>query len=420
MKHFLLSTLFIFYGIISLKGQTTKKVLFIGNSYTAANNLPLLVENMANNTGDVFIYDANTPGGYRLMNHASNANTLNKIDSDDWDYVVLQAQSQETSLSQTQIQNEVYPYATSLSYAIRANNECSQPLFYMTWGRENGDGSNCQSLPWVCTYEGMDDVISDTYMYMTNDNDAEVSPVGAVWRYIRENHPSIDLYSSDSSHPSLAGSYAAACAFYTMIYKKDPSLITWDSSLSAADANTIKMAAKTIVFDEITDWDFTVNLALSNFTETINDAEVTFTNTSNDYDAAVWNFGDDNTSTADSPIHSYAATGDYTVMLTTTKCGKTHTKTKNITIANLSLGKVGMQEVLLYPNPASTFISLNWKETHQQVNIFIVDLNGKTIMNKTAPTSAEALLDISKLQNGIYFMRMTTKTASYTSRFIKK
>lgn len=243
MKHFLLSTLFMFYGIISVKGQTTKKVLFIGNSYTAANNLPLLVENMANSTGDVFIYDANTPGGYRLMNHATNTTSLDKIAAADWHYVVLQAQSQETSLGETQMENEVYPYATSLSNAIRANNECSQPMFYMTWGRENGDASNCANAPWVCTYEGMDDAIRDTYMYITNDNDAEVSPVGAVWRSIRENHPSIDLYSSDGSHPSLAGSYAAACAFYTMIYKKDPSLITWNSSLPTADANTIKMAA---------------------------------------------------------------------------------------------------------------------------------------------------------------------------------
>ena len=142
------------------------------------------------------------------------------------------------------MENEVYPYAASLSDAIRANNECSQPLFYMTWGRENGDASNCEYLPWLCTYEDMDDAIRDTYMYMTEDNDAEVTPAGAVWRYLRENYPFINLYSSDSSHPSLAGSYATACAFYTMIYKKDPSLITWDSSLPAADANTIRLATK--------------------------------------------------------------------------------------------------------------------------------------------------------------------------------
>ena len=91
-----------------------------------------------------------------------------------------------------------------------------------------------------------------------------------------------------------------------------------------------------IVYDEITDWDFTINPELPDFTETINDTEVSFTNTSNDYDAVVWDFGDGNTSTNDSPVHNYTATGEYIVTLTTTKCGKSHTKTKSITIANLS------------------------------------------------------------------------------------
>ncbi|MDT0294560.1 T9SS type A sorting domain-containing protein [Mesonia ostreae] len=420
MKHFLLSTLFVLFSIISVYSQTTQKVLFIGNSYTSVNSLPLLVEEMATNTGDILIRDANTPGGFRFLNHASNTTTLNKINSEDWDYVVLQAQSQETSLGETQLQNEVYPYAASLSNAIRANYECSQPLFYMTWGRENGDATNCEFLPWVCTYEGMDDAIRDTYVFMAQDNNAEVSPAGAVWRSIRENHPSINLYSSDGSHPSLAGSYAAACAFYTMIYKKDPSLIIWDSSLPAAEAKSIRMAVKTIVYDQLSDWDFSINPAFSDFTETINNAKVTFTNTGNEYEVALWDFGDGSTSTAENPVHTYTAIGEYTVSLTTTKCGKTDTKTKNITIANLSLEKNEIQEVHLYPNPASTFISLLWKENQQAVKISIVDLNGKTIMHQTVNVSAEAQLDISTLTSGIYFIRMTTNTGSYTFKFLKK
>ena len=82
MKHFLLSALFVLLSIISVHSQTTKKVLFIGNSYTSVNNLPLLVEEMANNTDDILIRDANTPGGYRFMDHASNTNTLDKINTE--------------------------------------------------------------------------------------------------------------------------------------------------------------------------------------------------------------------------------------------------------------------------------------------------------------------------------------------------
>lgn len=70
-----------------------KQVLFIGNSYTAANNLPQMVQQMAESTGDVLFYDAHTPGGARFMQHASNPTVLNKLEAEAWDYVVLQAQS---------------------------------------------------------------------------------------------------------------------------------------------------------------------------------------------------------------------------------------------------------------------------------------------------------------------------------------
>lgn len=90
----------------------------------------------------------------------------------------------------------------------------------------------------------MDDVISETYTFMAESNDAELSPVGTVWRYLKENHPDIHLYSSDGSHPSLAGSYAAATAFYTMIYKKNPTEITWDASLNENQADIIKWLPK--------------------------------------------------------------------------------------------------------------------------------------------------------------------------------
>ena len=298
-------------------GQTTKKVLFLGNSYTAANDLPLMASEMATSTGDVLEYDFYTPGGYRFLNHAADPTSLNKISTDNWDYVVLQGQSQETAFSQQQLESQVYPYAASLSDAIKENNGCSQPLFYMTWGREEGDSINCPYAPWMCTYEGMDDAIKDAYLFMAESNNAELAPAGAVWRYIRENHPSIDLYSNDGSHPSLAGSYAVATTFYTMIYKKDPTLISWDSNLTADEASLIRNVTKTIVYDVISTWDFTES-PIADFTENIQHQVVSFTNESSGFDNLLWDFGDSNTSTENNPIHTYEESGIYTVSLTTT------------------------------------------------------------------------------------------------------
>jgi PKD repeat protein len=400
-----------FLGLIQHTiAQETKRVLFLGNSYTASNNLPYLVSQMATNTGDILIYDSNTPGGHRLMNHASNTTSLNKINADNWDFVALQAQSQETSWSEAQMQNELYPYATQLVTAIRTNNACSQPLFYMTWGRENGDAQNCEFVPWVCTYEGMDDAIRNTYTFMAEDNTSEVAPVGALWRYLRTHHPEVDLYSGDGSHPSLAGSYAAACAFYTMIYKKDPTLMTWDSTLDTSIANTIRIAAKTIVFDVINDWDFTAN-----FDFTVIDNQVTFTNT---YQAntVTWNFDDGNTSSENNPIHTYNATGNFEVTLSITACSRTHEVTKTVTISSLSVNDDILSPFKIYPNPTKDIINIEVGNT-ENYSVTLYSILGQKV--KSFDKIINNRISLSEIERGTYFLEISSRNTSQIKKVIK-
>jgi len=250
----------ILLGVISLFwlatswAQTTKNVLFIGNSYTYVNNLPQLISNVANSAGDQVIFDSSAPGGYTFEGHTTNSVTLDKISQGDWDVVVLQEQSQRPAFPIGQIEAEVFPFAEMLDDLINENNSCAETMFYMTWGRKNGDASNCGFYEPLCTYAGMDSLLSLRYQMMAEMNEAVVSPVGAVWHYIREQHPLIELYSSDESHPSLAGSYAAACCFYTSIFRKDPQNITYESGLNAIDAANIRSAVSVVVFDSLQNW----------------------------------------------------------------------------------------------------------------------------------------------------------------------
>ncbi len=66
---------------ITLFGQQTKRVLFLGNSYTYANNLPQLLADIASSTGKTLIFDINAPGGYYLGQHLTNSTSLAKIAS---------------------------------------------------------------------------------------------------------------------------------------------------------------------------------------------------------------------------------------------------------------------------------------------------------------------------------------------------
>ena len=312
--------LVLFQCIKSTSQSQTRKVLFLGNSYTYVNDLPQIVSDLAANTGDVLIYDSNLIGGYTLQDHYASTTSLNKILSNNWDYIVLQEQSQRPAFP---VALAFFNAFGDLKNYIKQNKPCAQITSFMTWGHENGDIQNCPNNPAVCTYTGMQNLLTDRYMEFSDTFNSEVTPVGVVWKYIRENYPNIDLYQSDGSHPSLAGSYLAACCFYTSLYRKNPNLITNNYGLDPNTASIIRNAVKTIVFDQMLDWYIGKYVPNANFTYTIGNGTnqiVVNTNTSTFYDSFSWDFGDGTTSTSLLPSHSYATDGTYTIKLTTNKC----------------------------------------------------------------------------------------------------
>jgi hypothetical protein len=240
-----------------VNGQSvTKKVLFLGNSYTSVNNLPQMISNVANSMGDTLEWDVEAPGGSYLYDHLTSTTSVSKIEQGNWDYVVLQEQSQAPTLPYFQIP-VVFEYARKLDSVIVNANPCTETQFYMTWGRKNGDPLYFQVYsPYYSddTYEYMDSLLQARYMHMADTNNAEVSPVGAVWNYIRQNHLNIELYQPDESHPSVAGTYLAACCFYTSLFRKDPTQITFNSSLSQSETINIKNAVKMVVYDSLLNW----------------------------------------------------------------------------------------------------------------------------------------------------------------------
>ncbi|MCQ2283835.1 MAG: T9SS type A sorting domain-containing protein [Bacteroidales bacterium] len=236
----------------------TYKVLFIGNSYTSVNDLPSLVSAVVGSTGDHLEISSSTPGGCTFQGHLSNS-SISLIRQGGWDYVILQAQSQEPSFPEGQFMNETYPYAKQLCEEIRNYSPNASIIFYMTWGRQNGDALNCVYYPPLCTYEGMDSLLRARYMMMAEDNHAVVSPVGALWHYIRDHYPDIQLYQSDESHPTLVGSYAAACSFYTILTHQSPAQITVDCNVPETTASIIRQAAKVVVYDSLSQWLFQVD-----------------------------------------------------------------------------------------------------------------------------------------------------------------
>ena len=233
--------------------QQSLRALFAGNSYTSANDLPRMVADIAQSMGDELVYASNTPGACTFELHCSNA-TMDKICQGGWDFVVLQEQSQLPAFPIEMVEEMVYPFARQLADSVYAFNPTGEPMFYMTWGRKNGDTEFGSMYPMMSTYEGMDSLLYARYMYMAQTNDASVCPVGRVWHYLRDTHGEIELYMPDESHPSLAGTYAAACAFYTMMYGRDPNHITYDAGVGMKSAGIIRSAVHEVVYDSLWKW----------------------------------------------------------------------------------------------------------------------------------------------------------------------
>lgn len=399
--------LFLFLFISFVGNAQPKKVLFIGNSYTAVNDLPQLVYDVALSAGDTLIYDSHTPGGARLVDHANSAIAQTKINSNNWDHVVLQAQSQEPSLSDNYVETEVYPFAEILCNSIRANDSCTRPIFYMTWGRQNGDASNCASWPPVCTYEGMDSLLNLRYRKMGADNESFVSPVGAVWHYIRDNYPDINLYVGDGSHPSIAGSYAAACTFYAIIFRKDPTLISLNASLTEADANAIKEVARIIVFEDLAQWNVGVFDPIAAFTMDQDGETITLTNNSNLSDAFYWEFGDGASSTDFEPVYEFQSNGTFTIKLIAEKCGITDTASVDISIQTVSLNNILEAQVRISPNPSTGLLEI--QGIPQAVQIQLLNSKGE-VLHSHSTSSPKSQVSLSDYPAGVYFISIELET----------
>lgn len=400
-------------------GQTTKKVFFVGNSYTYYNDLPVLIASIATSTGDVLTHQSHTPGGSTLQDHASNQNVLSTIGLGNWDYVILQEQSQLPSFPLAQVQTDVFPFAQQLSTLINNQNPCGNVIFYMTWGRKYGDQSNCTSLPYICTYEGMDDKLYDRYMQMATDNESLVSPVGKVWRTIRTQYPSLELYSSDESHPSYLGSMAAAYTFYTIIFKKNPTLATFNGSLSASEATILKNTVKNVVFDHMDTWLVTANDVHSQFSYTYPSSQtVQFTNQTQNATSFLWSFGDGTTSILENPQHSYTTPGNYTVSLTTNACGGNSTKTKSLTVNNLSTLENSKNTVQISPNPTHNFINIIAGSEFSLSSL--KDASGRIVNYNLKKTESGYSISLQHLSSGVYVLQYKIDEKEYTKKIIKK
>jgi len=111
------------------------QVLFIGNSYVFFNSLPQTFVRLVESAGNRVHAEMVAKGGWTLGQHVASEQTMSKIASREWDYVILQEQSVMPSIP-TEREKLMYPAARALNKAI--SDQGARTVFMMTWGRRDG------------------------------------------------------------------------------------------------------------------------------------------------------------------------------------------------------------------------------------------------------------------------------------------
>lgn len=254
MKKVILLLAFLLAQLLPAQGQVDS-VLFIGNSYTYGNNLPLLFENLARSAGDTFFVQSITAGGYTLQSHLNNPTHINTIQQRAWDYFIVQDQSQVPTID-FYFNSLTLPAASSLDSYFKSSNDCAKVYYFMTWGRRFG-GQQCDASNTHCSvafndFSHMQDTLKSRYLRVARQTDAAVSPVGEAWRLALQDTTGLVLHTSDNSHPNLYGSYLAACTHYASLRGQSPVGLSYTAGLNATWANYLQRKAHEAVLDSLT------------------------------------------------------------------------------------------------------------------------------------------------------------------------
>lgn len=178
------------------------RILFIGNSFTARNNLPQLLTDIAAVRGLELKAELINQGGASLKMHWNKGHAREAIEQGNFEYVVMQEQSTLPVKNAARMRENVLLFDP----AIRAAK--SKSVLYMTWARKHSPQSQ--------------KAITDAYESIGKEISAIVVPVGVVWEKFMKAHDKPELHDKDQSHPTLAGSYLAACVFARVLLDLDP------------------------------------------------------------------------------------------------------------------------------------------------------------------------------------------------------
>ncbi len=205
--------------------DSPQNLLFVGNSFTFYNNgLHNHVRKMVVGAGKpVGITRAMTISGAKLSHHAPALRA--QVGSAEWDVVVLQGHSLEAIRDE-----DIEGFRQAVRDFVRVIRESgASPVLFMTWARTNEPGQTA--------------LLNANYTAAGNETGSLVVPVGLAFEMSTRSENGIELRIDDLRHPTLAGSYLAACTFYAAMFDESPVGHPYTAGLSEEVAEALQRIA---------------------------------------------------------------------------------------------------------------------------------------------------------------------------------
>ena len=196
------------------------RILFIGNSLTAANDLPAVLEALARAEGAVRVEArAVAFADHSLEDHWKRGDARRAIAGERWDVVVLQQGPSALPESQRLLRQ----YTKRFDAEIRKAG--ARTALYMVWP------------PSLRSFDF--EAVSRSYGNAAADVQGLLLPVGDAWREAWKRDRTLGLYGPDGFHPSALGTYLAALVAYQQIANR--SVLGLPSPFSSFDPRVVRV-----------------------------------------------------------------------------------------------------------------------------------------------------------------------------------
>jgi PKD repeat protein len=153
----------------------------------------------------------------------------------------------------------------------------------------------------------------------------------------------------------------------------------------------------------------TAEIVDASFSAVTSGGTAAFTDASIGATSWAWNFGDGNTSTQQSPTHTYTTNGPHNVTLTINNgaCSFVDSVSVSVGIEEIS----NTMNLVILPNPATSETTLRFSEVlPTELVVEVIAINGKVLIETSIPAGASnKTLDVSALPPAMYLIRLSTE-----------